>query len=792
MILKNILKRPNFQLTLLILISSAIIFFRYQAIFQNLSTNKTIEIYRDGIKTVLNATYHAKYSNSYAWFSGMNYPYQEHIMAATELPGMAILFKFLYPYFPWVTDYAFGITHLFLLSSIVLGCIFIYLIFKELGLPYYLTIPFSIAVTFLAPQNMRLFAHLGLAPLFVLPSVLYFLLKYEKTRHWKYSAFLGLATFIGAFMHFYFFAIIAIFVSLYFLVMSLEKPENKGFIKKITNLGVQYFLGIGIPLLFFFYWMILNDTVTDRTPNPWGFFVYNSNFSNLFSSPHLPIYEWIDKRWFQEVSVDFEGWSYIGLVADVFLIAILIKWIIGLFKKNILHFIPNEHRAFLIRLLVAGGIMGYLSCSQPFIMKGWEYLLEYTGPYKQFRSTGRFAWAFYFSINIIAFTGFYYLLKTIKNKAIKIVLFTFIIGISLYEAYTFHTNGLVYQDYDLRYAPELEPGHEFTKVTDIDFSKYQAIVPSPIFLVGSNNFERPGSAYIIQQALVLSSQTGLPVTGAMLTRSSHRQGMNQMQLVTEPYRMPVVFEEYENKKPLLLLVSFTEQPAFDAQFRHLKDGAILLDKNERWSLYELPLESFKNRIEQQKMAILSEIKSDKLHTLNGLLSNKPVVDFVYDDFDQLAAQNPYLGEGCYEGETEKINTLFKGKLPNPRTDLDYTVQLWVDALPDRFSQTVFQVKETLANGHINLIGQTNPAWGSMVFDDNGWVMLEIPFRISGPESVVTLTFFKEDEYQKRIISVDELLIKPIDTQLYQTGKGFIWKNNRYYLVDDGQHKLDGR
>ena len=111
--------------------------------------------------------------------------------------------------------------------------------------------------------------------------------------------------------------------------------------------------------------MILSDKVTDRTPNPYGFFVYNSNFANIFSSPHLPLFTWINENWFAGQEVDFEGWSYIGLIADIFLIALLSKWALSFFKKNIFDFVPLEYRPYFIRLLVAGGIMAYLSCSQP-------------------------------------------------------------------------------------------------------------------------------------------------------------------------------------------------------------------------------------------------------------------------------------------------------------------------------------------------------------------------------------------------------------------------------------------
>ncbi len=777
--MKKILSNTTSQLFLLITIASALIYSKYQILFENLTTNKTIDIYRDGIKTILNAIYHAKYDESYTWYEGMNYPYQEHIVAATELPGIAILFKFLYPYFPWITDYAFGIIHLMLLFSILLCAIFIYLIFKELKTPYYLAIPFTIAITFLAPQNMRFSVHMGLAPLFVLPSILYFLLKYELTQKRKHLFLLALFTFIGAFLHFYFFAIIAIFVSLYYFVAVLNDLN----LKNIKKLLLNYSIAIGIPLLFFLFYMILNDKITDRTPNPYGFFVYNSNFTNLFSSPHLPLFTWINDDWFDGKEVDFEGWSYIGLIADVFLIILLSKWLFSKFRTNIFSFIPREFRPFLTRLLIAGGIMAYLSCSQPFIMKGWEFLLEYTGPYKQFRSTGRFAWAFYFSINVIAFTGFYYLFISLKNKLLKVSLFLLIIGISLYEAYTFHSSPKVFRPYHLKAAPELVSGQEFTNVTDIDFSEYQAIVPIPLFLVGSNNIELSGGAYIVQQALVLSTQTGLPITGAMLTRSSHRQSFDQLQLVTEPYRKPTIFDDYKNNKPLLLLVSHTNNEEDELKYGHLKDGSELLHQTEKWSLYEMELSDFKKRIEKKVEAIKSEINDNGLYSIDGFLSTDSINNFIYQNFDSLTADNPYLGKGHYKGHVGQTNYLFIGHLPNANPDSNYTLQVWVDVIPDRFATATLKVSEKLANGHVNIVGQTTPGWGSKVFDTNGWVSVEIPFRISSPESEIRVTLKKHEDYDRREISVDELLIKPLGTDLYKMSDGFIWKNNRFYQTN---------
>ncbi len=778
MTLKTKTITSRYSLFILVVIMSTIIFIRYQDIFNNLGTQKCAGPLRDGIKTFTNVIYHAKYSDSYTWFGGMNYPYEEHIMAATELPGFAILFKFLNPIFPGISDYAFGIIHIFLLLSILLCAVFLFLIFKELGLPAFLSITFAIAITFLAPQNLRFSAHIGLAPLFVLPGVIYLLYKNEKNRHWKYAVLLGLLTFISAFLHFYFFAIILIFVSFYYLYAAIEKFN----FQHISKLAAHYLLAFGAPLLFFLFWMILNDKITDRTPTPYGFFVYHSNMDNLFLSPFMPLTGWLEEHILDFNKTDFEGWAYIGLVADLFIITVVIKWVAGLFKRNLFYFFPDHVRPFIVKLLFAGGIMAYLSCSQPFIMSGWEHLLEYTGPFKQFRSTGRFAWAFYFAINIVAFTGFYYLCKLIKYKILRTAIFTIIIGISIYEAHEFNTKNN-YHFKSLKYAPDLVPGKRFTDLVDIDFSKYQAIVPIPLYLVGSANIVDEGGAYIVQQSLALSVQTGLPVTGAMLTRSSRSQAFNQMQLVSEPYRTPLSFADFKNKKPLLLLDSHSKTERHKKKSKHIYDESELLYKSEKWSLYEMELEDFQRRIDNRVDTIKSAIRDSSLFEINGLLSTTPEPDFIYQNFDNKKSNKKYLGAGAFQGVAKNENILYQGKIPKTEINKPYTMTAWINIEEDKFAMTIVRVSEILPGGEVKILGQNTVGRSANVFDSNGWILAEIPFAISNPESEIQVFFKVFNDRDERAIYIDELLIKPDSTDLYRKSGDMLWWNNRHYFTE---------
>ncbi|MEK7256235.1 MAG: hypothetical protein AAB316_15895, partial [Bacteroidota bacterium] len=699
-------------LLLTILATAGLIALRYQKLLAHLAEPICMECYRDGIKTYLNAIWHARFGSSATWFEGMNYPYKEHIVAATELPGLAILLKWLTPLFPTLPDYIYGITHLLILLSILLCAVFLYLIFRGLRLPVWYSVPVAIGLTFLAPQNLRFVPHLGLAPPFVIPAVIWGLLKFHQKPSWKVSGFLGLVVFVASMLHFYFFAMTVLTITGY-LFFALFQPEEKkltpgnqafrekknfifflpkSLISRCQLLAPHYFLMVLLPLAFFLFWLILNDPVTDRSPKPWGFLNYMAQPESVFASLEFPLYKWINDHWVRFERVSFEGWAYIGIVADVFILVAVFRWLFSRFQKNLLGFFEPDERRFFYPLLGAGIVLLLLACSFPFVIPGLEGWLDHAGMLRQFRSTGRFAWVFYFVINVVALAGLFHLLSAWRRKAAKILCFGLILSALTYEAWVFTNNQFMFHGYEQ--VPELMPGKRFTDQLDLDFSKYQAIIPIPYYNVGSNNFGAPGGQTSIQQSLILGAQTGLPVTGAMLTRSSRQQAFRQLQLVNQPYRMPAVFEDYPNDKPLLLLWSKPFSEDDEKRYGHLRQEAHLLHETERWSFYEIDLAAFQRRIEQRKVEVLEAKKAKKLHRVSGFLSTDSVENFVFQNFDnQSAAENVCLGNGAWQGKAGDLNTLFSGSLPQAKAGNRWHVLAWFFVNEDRFSQTLIRIRE---------------------------------------------------------------------------------------------------
>lgn len=758
---------------IIMILAGGLIFLRYEELFLQFGEPTVIDSQRDGLKTYTNTVWHARHGKNARDFEGMNYPYKEHIVAATELPGLAILLQWLNPYFPRLLDNIYGITHLLLMLCLWLCPIILYLIFKELSLPNWYAIIVAIGITFLAPQNLRLSAHYGLAPLFVITAILHGLLLLEKRPSYKASIYLISTIFIASLLHFYFFAICILSIGLYFMFTFFRNFNIKWFRQMLP----YYAAAILVPTSFFVKWVIIDDPISDRSPQPWGFLVYRSKLEGIFTFKELPFWKWINDQIIEIEKVEFEGWAYIGLVATLFLVGSTVAWGVARFKKPVLRGVSDTDRQYFYPLLGMGIVLAIFACSQPFATKGLEFLLDYAGPLRQFRSTGRFAWVFYFVINIIAFTGIYKIINQFSNNILKHTILWLALTLLSYEAYTFSGNKYMFQA--LKHIPELDPGSRFTDIPGIDYKRYQAILPIPYFNVGSNNFGVGATGNTVQLSCILSMQTGLPMTGAMLTRSSRQQSFNQLQLVGQAYHHPNILSQYPNKKPLLLLLNADISEKDSLRYLHLFNGLTPIHKTPRWALYELELTSFDQRIKARKSSILEAAKTKKLYDAPGFQSTDSLTNYVYEDFNQLNSNKKYRGNGAHEAPANSTKPFFVGKIPLARANQNYDIRFWVFANEDRYNVAVIKLEEVDSAGKKRQEAFWSVGSALVDFDSSGWVLVNCPFVLKSNESSIQCSIQLNDE-KKKLIYVDELLIKPQQTDLFQFNGNSVWMNNEQF------------
>lgn len=770
---------------LILLLSTSYVILKYWGMLCSLGSMKVMDPYRDGIKTYLNAVWHAQFSPSATLFTGMNYPYPEHVVAASEMPGVAILLQLLEHIFPGISWHVFGIMHGLLLISIVACSWVLYKVFKIWQVADWVAIPAALFITILAPQNLRMPTHMGLAPLFVIPGLIYLMLSYIRKPGWRLSIGIGGFIILASLFHFYFFAITIITLFLFFLFWSLSNE----FLTEQPQISRGRFMGhialmFGLPMLLFIPWLILNDPVPERNPEPWGFLYYHASLDSVFASPHLPFWKWLSAIGVKFQESDFEGWSYIGITAGLFAIFYSLQWLASWFSRqingNVAGTFGNETQA----LWFAGLVTLLLSFSWPFTMQGWEGLLDYFGPLKQFRSTGRFAWIFYFTANLMAITAIFHWAAGLKNQKRAMALTSLCIVMLGLEAYQFSESGAYYHNDKLREIAELKKGQRFSDAA-VNWSHYQAIVPLPYFNVGSDHFFSIGGAESVQKSLILSTQSGLPVTGAMLTRSAPWQAFLQHQLVTEPYRIPAIFEDYPDQRPLLLLFSNVLGPADIGKWDHLKKYSKPILGGASWTLYETELSDFQKRIQFRVDSLKTLVKQFSGPEKGAFKTSSDSVVFFLNGLDNVPSEKVYRGKGAMPISGSDYHKICVDSLPDSKAGEDYLLSFWVFCKEVGQATSTIFLKEYDNEG--NLLQQRTYGIGfqARVFDPNGWVLLECPFLPAGNSSLfeVGLQWPKAKNNQK--IWVDEVLIKPSNAHLARETTSEFWYDNRHWNFSNG-------
>jgi hypothetical protein len=276
-------------------------------------------------------------------------------------------------------------------------------------------------------------------------------------------------------------------------------------------------------------------------------------------------------------------------------------------------------------------------------------------------------------------------------------------------------------------------------------------------------------------------QTGLPVTGAMLTRSSRQQCFDQMQLVTQPYREPRVFQDYPNEKPLLVLYS---QPPTEEEKRrhdHLLNGTKLLHQTKDWALYETELTDFSDRIDSIKTQVKQELNGRILFPNGKLLSSYNESGLVYEDFDSLKNTRAYFGSGCFEGDIKNPNVIWSKPIPQAVSGGSYQLLLWFYANEDLFPSTEIKITEKDKAGNKVAEIAYGASWQAETYDPKGWVLVECHFTLRDAGNDVIVTLQLKERVKGRLL-VDELLVKPVIADVYMKNDHVLWKNGRHWML----------
>ncbi|MBN1119241.1 MAG: hypothetical protein JXA77_18670 [Bacteroidales bacterium] len=718
----------------------------------------------DGLKSTFGSYYHYKFDTSFGRTNCMNYPFGESAFFADSQLLVANTLKLISKAGIDFTGNITGILNIWMIFTLLLGVIFIYLVLIELKLPPGYSIIASLNIAFLSPQIERFSGHYTLAYLFLLPLIFYLLIRYYKKPSIKTSLWCGFSAFLGLNVHGYFFAFFGI-LSLGMLVILYLTEKNR-----FPVVRTSFHLLIMLILPFVIFSLITRDVISDRTVYPWGGIQSSSYLESVFL-PGKMNYQGI-------IKIGRNVSYYIGFISTVVFFTVLIRYFLHRRKlENKLKIINNN---ILNAFLYASLIALIYSLVWPFKLKGgwpveWslEPLLNYLGPLRQFRGTGRFSWIFYYTINFISYYIIWQWYKSGTHKR-KTLFLSLILLFGATEAFfNVKDRGKQFNHTIAELKDENNEMPENRWAHEIYPSEYQAILPIPYYHVGSEVYWISGNNNVERASFIVSWKTGLPLTSVMLSRTSISQTIESLQWIYEPLKPNSIIKKLPNRKDLLVL-RVKNSSIREGEWRIINKSKLLYEDNKIY-LYSLPIDSLEMIYDEHCMELRTKAANILLDS--NYSEKQPYYLELYGS--QLPEIPDVNNDDVFDWKVRKKTTILDTVL---FSDIEpVTISFWMsnmnkDLIPrTRVYYKFIKDNNTVWSGSIEVFRETK------YIDNNGWGLFEINYTPKYPDERV-IVFLRNKYTTGERAKIDNLLVRKKDSEIVMQVDSTIFYNNRYIEV----------
>lgn len=694
---------------LLILISAGILYYNFHRVFA-CPECFLFEDAGDGLKNYFTFSWHVLKDKG-THFSGMNYPYGEHIFFTDNHPALAMFFNFLHRLGVDLNGHTIGIINVLLIVSLFLSCLVLYRIFRLLRVGRYTSVAFALVITFLSPQIARFTGHYSLGHVFIIPLFILLFLRFHMSEVKSRWALLGILWVVFAgFIHLYYFLMMSVFTAFYFIVTCIKTAAWRQIRSKNKKIVIQLAWITSIlvvPAIVLLSFLKISDSIGDRPTTPWRGMGLNANFHGTFIPNYGPFPDYWNNL-FNTTPPDTEAMTYVGLVGFFMIPTALFFLIRGRRKKRISGLSSDTMHTFLWSALgvcvIAAGIL-----YSPF----FSWLLDLVPKLKQFRGMGRLAWMFYYVYTI--FIGFYLyrLNRFLAMKGIRMVgKYILVLSVLLFGFEGYLVNRPILNS--------IYKENQYMNIKDKTFttllnkngyqpSDFQAILQLPLINLGGETSGVSRGNWTMRKGIQATFETGLPMIDWSLSRTSVSQSVDFLQLLSssavEKERVKMM-----NQKPLLVVC---EENLITESEKRLIGKAIFIDQVETTRLYRLNMSVFSQDLSYWR---------EKLDSLK--LTVSPIIE---KDFEEDDHPTPLIGSAVkkIQQKGEKVFE-FESSLDSAT---DATLHLWV--LIDQYEagMSVLRVKETSPTNLVTYnqgIHRRDVDWSEVV---GQWMRIDRPIQI---------------------------------------------------------------
>ena len=754
----------------------------------------------DAFKNYMTSAWHVRYDAGYTHYEGMNYPYGEHVLFTDNQPVFTAALQWLSRHVSDISSQTVGLMNWFQVVSMLLGACAIFLLLRKLHIPVWYAGIASLGILFLSPQNNRFDTHFGLSHTWILPLLLLLLCRYEERDSRRYQSLLiGILLFFSAQLHFYNFGVSAIFLGLYTLYQILTDFRWKNIAKRSYHLIVM----VVLPFTLLNLWVHWSDYCPDRPANPWGFTHYIAYWEGIFLPyENMPVFQWIDRNIIHIRRIDPESQAYTGVVVFAFTL-----WVV--FKRKFRMFDPawdaaayhRVHKKYMNGVFAAGFALVLIGCGFPFAIPGMEWMVDYLGPFRQFRGLGRFTWIFYYGANMLVFyilwnkSSHYQVNQTWKQELEILVSGiksrqwrglhlpnTRKWAIAILPLFIMCWEALVFQKLNkIETAPSpaqpgtatASPDHWLNKV---DYSGFQALMPLPYYHVGSENIWLDIYYPLFKKTQYTAYHTGVPDMGVFMSRSSIGRMVKSVQWSLPPCETPAIFGDLSDFRPIALMIEPAKWDEVQKKYAHLVSKASTVYESPELRIMSLMPDSVRVYARERMKKVESEASNPDLQKLeNGWMArNLNGRWFKHLDFDNQKQETHNFSGSSAMGISADTTWLVKEAIPKGV----YQLSLWINVAQDMgMTQELKIVQNNTADGHqIYFRHEGMRFYIETIVGD--WALFNVEFTVYEDNSITGAYLHKKGVFTP--FWYDEVLVKPNDADLYRQAPGFIVKNNHWF------------
>lgn len=630
----------------------------------------------DGVKNFYTFAYHILHGEG-IWFTGMNYPYGDHLLYADSMPLLSVLLSELNGR---VLDLGvadvMAFFNVFLFASMIVSAPLIYLLQRAYRIPHGTAALAAISICLLQPQFDRLTGHYSLSLMYFLPLVWLLLIRVVRTdRPWRASLLTALVILLHFFLHPYLGMIACSFILAFYLINGLVmgSPGWR---------SIHWLVIVFLPIALFQGFMFLTDPLMDgRQPLPWGFMHYQSDGHAVFLPPDKFFRDFL-QQFIGYPSFDGEKRAYIGFFSFLGLLLMLVygvkRWRSG---RTLSRFFSTE----LARFFWASFLVLLFAMGVPFVWN-MEFLLDYVTFIRQFRAVGRFAWPFFYTTFVVSMLFYHQQFRLLRMRGLRGLAYTLGAVLFLFmfaEAKSLATDKIRYVKkwggYGQNYLGTHDQDYNFARVmaeAGQDPQSYQAILPMPFENIGSEEIAydmEANSLYLMTSAAL---HTGLPTLGVNMSRSVLARAFDQQRLVsTNPETNPLI-GDLPDDRPILVLVSKERPERRNRQEQFYLQEADTVAEHPNAFLLSLPV----TVLDDYPDALYAPLRNSGAafrQKVPGLEQWYWATDSnaiaVYHSFSEARGATPALGEGAAHSRRAQDTLLSRSvDLPPGR----YELTLW--------------------------------------------------------------------------------------------------------------------